>query len=145
VMTDTRKMYGKPWQQNVTLHLESRSKIIGNKQQVSTSIHKIYPYKLYKCKSIFNTLIWDSVQLHLILTFGKMGAEIKGQSKYTWIICTILKKTAMKGKGPQNRVIQGSKTSRSKITAVMNIKKKIKKKMHATYRIGCWLLKHSES
>lgn len=31
---------------------ESHPKIIVHKQQVSTSIHKIYPYKLYKCMSI---------------------------------------------------------------------------------------------
>lgn len=57
---------------------------------------------------LFNTPIWDSVQLHLILIFGKMGAEIIGQSKYTLIIiiiiiiCTSLKKTAMEGNRPQN-------------------------------------------
>lgn len=34
------------------LYTQSQPKIIGNKQQVSTSIHKIYPYKLYKCMSI---------------------------------------------------------------------------------------------
>lgn len=40
----------------------------------------------------FNTPIWDSVQLHLILIFGKKGAEIMGQSKYTLIICTVWRK-----------------------------------------------------
>lgn len=66
------------------LHSESRPKIIGNKQQVSTLIHKIYPYKLYKCSSIFLILLSGvSIQLRLILTFGKVGAEIIGQSKCT--------------------------------------------------------------
>lgn len=77
------------------LYTQSRPKIIHDKQ-VSTSIHKIYPYKLYKCTSILNTPIWDSVQLHPILIFGQMGVGAMGQSKYTSIICTILKKTAMK-------------------------------------------------
>lgn len=52
----------------------------------------------------FNTPIWDSVQLHLRLIFGKMGAEIIGQSKYTLIIiiCTILKKNSIEGNRLQN-------------------------------------------
>lgn len=65
----------------------------------------------------FNTPIWDSLQLHLILIFGKMGAEIIGQSKYTLIICTILMKTAMKLTAKQS--YSGIKTSRSKVTAAI--------------------------
>lgn len=39
------------------------TQIVGNKQQVFTSIHKIYPYKLYKCINLDN-----SVELHYLFT-----------------------------------------------------------------------------
>lgn len=48
IMADARKMYDNFLHQNVTTQREeSHPKIISHKQ-VSTSIHKIYPYKLYK-------------------------------------------------------------------------------------------------
>lgn len=139
VKTDTRKMYGIFGQQNVNLYwVTSKHQVINN---FSTSIHKIYAYKLYKCTRFLFIycfyLRFSSTQCYFNIWQKKKELN-SGQSKYT-IICTICKKQQWHWKSP-NQVKDGLNKQ--------NNKQKISQqqwnlKIHAKHRTGWGILKHN--
>lgn len=98
-----------------------RSQVINNKSPLQYTKYILINY-INARVFVFNTPIWDSVQLHLTLIFGKKGAEIiRTEQKYIKNMHHFKKTAEIYCKiqllGNKNKQVK-----RSKITAVMKLK-----------------------